>query len=222
MTFFLHHRSVLVAFVSAGLMALSGVVFAAPSDDEIFPLLERYCLDCHDDLSKKGNLDLYEWLDHGTSDGILLFENLITSKMPPADKPQPTAEDKLTLLNWLSQRQATTESQPFRRISRHEFVNSINDLLGTQLDLSDQIPEDRGTRDFDSDRRIALSREMLTSYFSAADQMLDNALPSEGVPTKGIWVTNKLKDSHKTYNIYHRLYEDGVLFSWTRVNNGNS
>ena len=63
---------------------------------------------------------------------------------------------------------------------------------------------------------------MLTSYFSAADQLLENALPSEGVPTKGIWVTNKLKDSHKTYNIYHRLYEDGVLFSWTRVNNGNS
>jgi len=203
-------------------MALSGVAFAAASDDEIFPLLERYCLDCHDELSTKGNLDLYEWLDHETSDGTLLFENLITSKMPPADKPQPTAEDKLTLLHWLSQRQAATEPQPFRRITRHEFVNAINDLLGTQLDLSDQIPEDRGTRDFDSDRRIALSREMLTSYFSAADQLLENALPSEGVPAKGIWVTNKLKDSHKTYNIYHRLYEDGVLFSWTRVNNGNS
>jgi len=203
-------------------MALSGVAFAAASDDEIFPLLERHCLDCHDELSTKGNLDLYEWLDHETSDGTLLFENLITSKMPPADKPQPTAEDKLTLLHWLSQRQAATEPQPFRRITRHEFVNAINDLLGTQLDLSDQIPEDRGTRDFDSDRRIALSREMLTSYFSAADQLLENALPSEGVPAKGIWVTNKLKDSHKTYNIYHRLYEDGVLFSWTRVNNGNS
>jgi len=222
MTFFLHHRSVLFASVSASLMALSGVAFAAASDDEIFPLLERYCLDCHDELSTKGNLDLYEWLDHETSDGTLLFENLITSKMPPADKPQPTAEDKLTLLHWLSQRQAATEPQPFRRITRHEFVNAINDLLGTQLDLSDQIPEDRGTRDFDSDRRIALSREMLTSYFSAADQLLENALPSEGVPAKGIWVTNKLKDSHKTYNIYHRLYEDGVLFSWTRVNNGNS
>jgi len=222
MTFFLHHRSVLFASVSASLMALSGVAFAAASDDEIFPLLERHCLDCHDELSTKGNLDLYEWLDHETSDGTLLFENLITSKMPPADKPQPTAEDKLTLLHWLSQRQAATEPQPFRRITRHEFVNAINDLLGTQLDLSDQIPEDRGTRDFDSDRRIALSREMLTSYFSAADQLLENALPSEGVPAKGIWVTNKLKDSHKTYNIYHRLYEDGVLFSWTRVNNGNS
>jgi hypothetical protein len=77
-----------------------------------------------------------------------------------------SAEDKLTLLNWLSQRQETADSPPFRRISRisrHEFVNSINDLLGIQLDLADQIPEDRGTRDFDSDRRIALSREMLIS-----------------------------------------------------------
>ena len=222
MILFPHRRGPLVALVCCGLPALSGVAFSAPSDDDVLPLLERYCLDCHDDLATKGNLDLVEWIDRESADGTLLFENLITSKMPPADKPQPSAEDKLTLLNWLAHRQETKTPQSFRRISRHEFVHAVNDLLGTRLDIADQIPEDRGTRDFDSDRRIALSRDMLTSYFFAADQLLEHALPSDGVPAKGIWVTDKLKDSHHTYNIYHRPYEDGILFSWTRANNGNS
>ena len=209
-----------LAFVVGYFLGVHAV--AAPGDDTVFPVLETYCLDCHDDLSKSGNLDMLEWLGRESADGPLLFENLITSKMPPADKPQPSAEEKLKLLNWLAQRQEPGVSQPFRRISRHEFVNSINDLLGTRLEIADQIPEDRGTRDFDSDRRIALSREMLTAYFSAADQLLENALPSEGVPENGVWVTNKLRDSHKTYNIYYRPYEEGILFSWTRANNGNS
>lgn len=216
------HRSLGAALAVGVAFVLEGLASASPSDDEVFPLLERYCLDCHDDISAKGDLDLVEWIDQERPDGTLLFENLITSKMPPAEKSQPSAEEKRTLLHWLAHRQRPVASQPFRRISRHEFVNSINDLLGTRLDIADQIPEDRGTRDFDSDRRIALSREMLASYFSAADQLLENALPSEGVPAKEIWITNKVMDSHSTYNIYHRPYEEGILFSWTRANNGNS
>ena len=37
-----------------------------------------------------------------------------------------------------------------------------------------------------------------------------------------MWVTSKLKDSHQSYNIYTRPYEEGILFSRTRANNGNS
>lgn len=223
MCFFWPHHPCRFALLLGVLTGLSGLKSEAkPSDNDVFPLFENYCADCHDDLSKEANFDLFEWLELPHSDGTLLFENLITSKMPPAGKPQPSADEKQTLLNWLASRQKPAGSQPFRRISRHEFVNSANDLLGTQLEVADQIPEDRGTRDFDSDRRIALSREMLTSYFAVADQLLENALPSEGVPAKGIWVTNKLMDSHHTYNIYHRPWEEGILFSWTRANNGNS
>jgi hypothetical protein len=101
-------------------------------------------------------------------------------------------------------------------------VHSVNDLLGTNLDLANKIPEDRGTNDFDSDRKIQLSREMLLSYFSVADEILDHAFPAEGFPAEKTWVTNKVKDSHESYNIYHRPYQEGILFSWTRANNGNS
>lgn len=222
MTFFPLHRSARRALVAGSLVALSGITLAAPSDEDIFPILERYCLECHDDLSKKGELDLYEWLDRDSADGTLLFENLITSKMPPADKPQPSTEEKATILSWLAERQPKEIHDNYRRISRHEFVHSLNDLLGTDLDLVEDIPEDRGTNYFDTDRRIKLSREMLASYFSVADRMLENAFPTMGHPNERVWVTSKIRDSHKTYRIYHRPYKEGTLFSWTRANNGNS
>ena len=126
------------------------------------------------------------------------------------------------MLTWLATQQPKSDPKAFRRLSRHEFVYSVNDLLGTQLDLAAQIPEDRGTLTFDSNRRIGLSREMLTSYFAVADDMLEHALPADGFVNEQTWVTNKLQDSHETYNIYLRDYKDGVLFSWTRANNGNS
>lgn len=197
-------------------------VSALAVDDESIPLFERYCFDCHDPETKKGDLDLIGLLDQADFDGSLVFENLITGKMPPANKKQPTPEEKRALLNWLAQGQIESAPISFRRISRHEFVHSVNDLLGTNLDLANTIPEDRGTNDFDSDRRIKLSREMLGAYFSVADEMLEAAFPEEGFPQERSWVTNKIKDSHETYNIYLRPYREGLLFSWTRANNGNS
>lgn len=185
-------------------------------------ILESYCFDCHDDATKNGGLSLEQLLEQESFDGTLVFENLLTGKMPPANKAQPSLTEKRAVLDWLAREQVGAPSKTFRRISRHEFVQSVNDLLDIDLDLADRIPEDRGTHDFDSDRRIQLSREMLASYFEIAEEMLAHALPKEGFPAEQVWVTNKVRDSHETYRIYHRPYEEGTLFSWTRANNGNN
>ena len=183
---------------------------------------EQYCFDCHEGETKKGGVDLTQLLEQAGTDGALVFENLITSRMPPANKKQPKAEERKVMMQWLAQRQKATPPKSFRRISRHEFVHGANDLLGVKLDLSGEIPEDRGTHVFDSDRRVQLTKEMLTAYFTAVDDLLEFALPARGFEPERVWVTSKLKDSHQSYNIYTRPYEEGILFSWTRANNGNS
>jgi len=185
-------------------------------------LFAKHCLDCHEGQSAEGNLDLTALLGQSKFDASLVFENVATGKMPPADAEQPSDEERYRMLKWLAGQQTETRPNAYRRISRHEFVHQVNDLLGTRLDLARKIPEDRGSRTFDSDRRIQLSREMLGSYFAVADEMLDYALPVDGFVSERTWVTSKLKDSHQTYNIYVRDYKEGVLFSWTRANNGNS
>ena len=201
---------------------LSVPLWAGANEEKVLETLEFYCFECHDEGTEKGGFNLSELLKSHDIDGALMFENLVTGKMPPADKDQPTSEEKRVVLDWLVKGQKESIPDSFRRISRHEFVHSINDLLGTNLDLAGKIPEDRGTNDFDSNRKIKLSREMLGSYFSVADEILDHAFPAEGFPAEKTWVTNKVKDSHESYNIYHRPYQEGILFSWTRANNGNS
>lgn len=197
-------------------------VLAASLDEKAVEVLEYYCFDCHDDASQKGNLNMEKLLKEDSFDGALMFENLLTGKMPPAKKEQPEAEEKRAVLDWLAKQQRDHHQKSFRRLSRHEFVHSVNDLLRTDLDLAGDIPEDRGTNDFDSNRKIQLSREMLGSYFSVADEMLDHAFPEDGFPAERSWVTSKVRDSHESYRIYHRPYQEGTLFSWTRANNGNS
>ena len=120
-------------------------------------------------------------------DGSRVFEKLITGQMPPADNSQPSSAERQAMLKWLAARQATISPAKYRRVSRHEFVRSVNDLLGIELDLVESIPEDRDTHDFDSSRKIRLTREMLAAYFAAADEMLEFALPETGFHPEKIW-----------------------------------
>ena len=194
----------------------------SPLGKQAMQHFEKYCFDCHDDELKKGDLDLVALMEKEGANYIWAFENLITAKMPPKNKKQPSAEEKQVMLDWLAKGQDENKPDSYRRISRHEFIHSANDLLDVELDLTGEIPEDRGTNDFDSDRRIKLTKEMLTSYFQVADEMLEFAFPVKGFAQERIWVTNKIKDSQKSYNIYTRKYREGILFSWTRAFNGNS
>ena len=160
--------------------------------------------------------------DAGSFDGTPMFEHLITAKMPPKNKKQPNAKEKQVMLDWLARGQDENKPASYRRISRHEFVHSVNDLLGVELDLTGEIPEDRGTNDLRFRPQNQTDQgNARTSYFQVADDMLEFALPRKGFAPERIWVTNKIKDSHHTYN-YTRKHKEGLLFSWTRANNGNS
>ena len=146
-------------FAAAGSIAFANPAFVR--QQQAVEVLEHYCFDCHGDGSEKGGLDMEGLLERKDFDGALMFENLLTGKMPPAKKEQLDAQEKRTVLDWLAKRKQGSSPKSFRRISRHEFVHSVNDLLGVDLDLASKIPEDRGTHDFDSNRKIQLSREML-------------------------------------------------------------
>ena len=214
-------------------------------------LFKKHCFGCHEGAHAEGRLDLAAMLQRtgseeprsqqlAQSEATLVFENIATRKMPPADAEAVSGKEPRAMLAWLADQQQTLMSNAtphaFRRINRREFVHSVNDLLGTNVDLIAEIPEDRGTHRFDTDRRIPLSREVLGSYFVVVDKLLEAAFPEDGFPQAQTWVTNKLKDSHETYRIYVRHKMDdlvnsghgarepqgGAIFSWTRANNGNS
>jgi hypothetical protein len=193
-------------------------------DGKLEPIMyfEQFCFDCHGEDFQMGGLNLTKLLGKNGADRSHAFENLITGKMPPRKKEKPSEAETLTMLKWLASHQNSKEAKAYRRASRHEFVHSVNDLLGIQMNVVDDIPEDRNTHDFDSSRNILLTRQQLGAYFTAADAMLDFALPADGFHPEKTWVTNAVIDSLPDYKKYIRKYKEGILFSWTRANNGNS
>ena len=76
---------------SVTLLWLFGSAFVAEANpstsrtfkETAFQHFENYCFDCHDGEAKKGDLDLANLLGKGDFDGSLIFEHLITAKMPP-------------------------------------------------------------------------------------------------------------------------------------------
>lgn len=215
----------LTLFITALLTVTSqgqdSTVASSRATTEGWQWMTKYCFDCHNASSKEAGLDLTELLSQKEFDGTLAFENVITERMPPSDAEQPSASERQAIIAWLADHSAKRTPGSYRRLSRYEFVHSLNDLLSVQLDIASEIPEDRGTNVFDSSRRIMLSREQLNAYFKAADEILEFALPKNGFPVERLWTTNTIKDSHETYNIYVREYNRGLLYSWTRANNGN-
>jgi len=94
-------------------LALSFLALAteAKSDEQGFrklvqPLIENYCMDCHDEESSKGNLSL-EGIKGNLVDGPDLdhwekvLHQLELGQMPPKKKPQPTTAERHSLAQWI-------------------------------------------------------------------------------------------------------------------------
>ena len=82
------NHSFLTSVTLLWLLGYVSFVEAHPSSsrklkETAFHHFENYCFDCHDGEAKKGDLDLANLLGKGDFDGSLIFEHLITAKMPP-------------------------------------------------------------------------------------------------------------------------------------------
>ena len=177
-----------------------------------------FCMDCHDEDAQEGGLDLGASLSNPDNDWELPFENLITGKMPPAETAQPSATERNAMLNLLASRQSKQDRKRYRRLSRHAFMNSVNDLVGTNLDLKHKLPEDRDTHVYDSSTDILLTRDLLAAYFDVADDVLDYAFPETGFRQQQAWACNVIQPC--SVSRFSRKYLEGTLFSCFRQKNG--
>ena len=95
------------------LLAGSVRLLAQPKADlatynkQVLPLLETYCMDCHDMETQKGRFDLESLAPNMLSDDDVLErwrlveEQLHFGDMPPEKKKQPSAAERAALLHWL-------------------------------------------------------------------------------------------------------------------------
>lgn len=167
---------------------------AKPADyaTAIQPLVKKYCLGCHSTKAKKGSLDLerFTTLDDIRKDVKVwqgIIEQMEAGEMPPKEKPQPTADEKKLLIEWVrgfldTEAKARTGDPghvPLRRLSNAEYNNTIRDLTGVDLRPAREFPADGAAGEGFTNAAEALtdiSPALFTKYLNAAKDISERAV----------------------------------------------
>jgi hypothetical protein len=155
-------------------------------------LIDRYCLDCHDSTTKKGDVVL-DSIDtsHPSADPKFwerVVQKLHHRQMPPLgeDRPDGATYDKIvSLVTSDLDRAAAAAPNPgrtdtFRRLTRTEYQNAIRDLLALDIDAVALLPNDEPSHGFDNVTVGNLSPTLLDRYVSAAQKIARLAVGAPG------------------------------------------
>ena len=135
----------------------SGSIAGSDFKKDIIPLIDRYCISCHDD-EPKGGVDIGNlteeggfWKEPKTWEKVL--NAVRDASMPPAKKEQPTPAERALVSAWLTQTLDDPDASKvptdvgrklIHRLSRLEYNNTIRDLLGVDTHPADTFPPDAG------------------------------------------------------------------------------
>ncbi len=150
---------------------------------------DRHCLECHDDTTTKGGLNLLDLDFHPENSANFktwqrVFERVRDGEMPPAKKPRPEAGEREAFLADLGEPLLETDRADItengrvrsRRLTRVEYEHTIHELLGIDPPLVDLLPEDPETHGFETVAEgQQLSHHQLASYLDVADLALSEA-----------------------------------------------
>ena len=146
-------------------------------------MLRTYCMVCHNDRMKTGNMSLAGF-DAGEAVANPALAERMVSKlrlgmMPPPGARRP-AEDLLgeVAASLETQLDASAEENPnpgrrsFQRLNRAEYTAAIGDLLELPLDGAKYLPQDTISANFDNIADVQLlSATLMDSYLRAASDI---------------------------------------------------
>jgi hypothetical protein len=153
---------------------------------EVAPLIDRYCLNCHDSVAARGGVVLdVEAPDPEAHKPlwVRVADVLRSSTMPPEGEPRPDAKELETINSWLDVAAFAGDDGPgrvtLRRLNRVEYNNTIRDLIGLDLRPADEFPADDIGYGFDNIGEVlATSPVLVERYLAAADRVIDAAFRS--------------------------------------------
>ena len=110
--------------------------------------------------------------------------------MPPEDEPRPEASAKTEFLDDLSHQLVTSRKIlsdtggeiTMRRLNRREYENTLEDLLGVEVDAS-ELPKDARPGEFDTvGSSLFFSSDQFEQYLKIARRVLDETMVSASKP----------------------------------------
>ena len=159
--------------------------------NDVQPILEQFCYGCHGLGAKKGGVALDAFADESAARNAprlwhSALRNLRSGIMPPSDKPQPAADERRLLEDWIKYGALgidRTDPDPgrvtVRRLNRVEYRNTIRDLIGVDYDTTSEFPPDDTGHGFDNIGDVlTLSPMLLEKYLNAANAIISRVVPT--------------------------------------------
>lgn len=150
---------------------------------DVLPTVRKFCT-CHMGQNPPAGVALSRFptaasvlKSAGTWEKVAL--NVSERRMPPPAAPQPSASERYRLAAWVQAAlsgAACAVKEPgrvtMRRLNRHEYDNTIRDLAGLDLHLSDDFPLDDVGYGFDNVGDVlSLSPLLMEKYLAAAEKV---------------------------------------------------
>ena len=122
---------------------------------KVLPFFKTHCIKCHGTTKSKGKITLHS-LDGDLSAGQELehwetiLDVLESGEMPPEEETQPRQADREAVAKWIDaglrdyvKKASQVSAAPTtRRLTNFEYHNTMRDLLGFELKLIKNLPED--------------------------------------------------------------------------------
>src|SRR5262249_43503756 len=126
---------------------------AGPSITDQNKLVSTYCIGCHSEKGRAGDLSLVGFdaakVDKNTEVAEKMIRKLRAGMMPPPGVRRPDAVAVKAFYESLENRIDAAAAlspnpgwRPFQRLNRAEYARAVHDLLGIDVDVNSFLPPD--------------------------------------------------------------------------------
>lgn len=167
----------------------------------VLPVLEAHCTRCHGGEKPKAKLDLkgprsLDQLRSQQRHWFQVLERIQAGTMPPEDAEPLSAAEKQAVAGWvrgefiqlLSEQQRLEGRSKLRRLSKNEYANTVQDLLGVRPATSRAMPADGRVDGYDKvSAALPFSTAGTEGAMNIAEEVVANlfAMVSKGKESRG-------------------------------------
>jgi hypothetical protein len=196
------HRKLTSIVLAVSAAVLAGCnPFGEPSvaerAPEQWPLVDRYCTECHNEAELAGGIDFEKIGPHNVAQNAEKLEmavrKLRSQAMPPPKEPRPDEERLMSFVSWLEDAldEAAAANRGYQaivphRLNRKEYANAVRDLLALEIDPVEFLPQDEEVKHFDNIATgLQVSPSFIEQYVGAARQIAVRAVGRPDARTGG-------------------------------------
>src|ERR1700733_11150726 len=170
---------------AVGIVSADSKVFAqganqaAKRAESQWSTIGLYCLGCHNEEVRAGNLFLDQLSAESVPQHPEIFEKVVRKlrgrQMPPPGMEQPSQQEVDALVSWLestldkSSKAHLAGRVPVQRLNRTEYAKAVQDLLAVEIDPNQFLPADIAVEGFNNiAAALTVSPAFLEQYLNAS------------------------------------------------------